>query len=212
MGTLADAETRIREAAIRLVQEPGGGVRVEDYVATLAAATAEAALAAAGFDVEHHDLVPGSLLTYDAVRARLTGDPVTSPAPVGTVWSLLEPLAGRAVPESAFPDAAQLYAQTEHQLISAEPGTVVTTVGADHAPARPPLRQAYELRPAVLETERLFGAAVADRHVVTATALRSAIDQTKSAIDPAIALRLALEVLFGVARLAPMRSDVIATS
>jgi len=212
MGTLADAETRIREAAIRLVQEPGGGVRVEDYVATLAAAAAEAALAAAGFDVEHHDLVPGSVLTYDAVRARLTGDPVTRPAPVGTVWSLLEPLAGGTVAASAFPDAAQLYAQAEDHRGAPQPGEVVTTVGADHAPARPPLGQAYALRPAVLETERLFGAAVTDRHIVTASALTSAIDQTKSAIDPAIALRLALEVLFGVVRLAPMTSDRFATS
>ena len=207
MGTLADAETRIREAAIHLVQEPGGGVRVEDYIATLAAATGEAALAAAGFDVEHHDLAPGSVLDYDAVRGRLTGDPVTSPAPAGTVWSLLEPLSGRAVPASAFPDAQGLYDQTERNLGQAGPWGLGTTVGDDHAPARSPLHQAFLLRASVLETERLFVAAVSDRHLVTASALTSAIDQTRSAIDPAISLRLALEVLFGVARLAPMTSD-----
>ncbi|MDQ2757919.1 MAG: hypothetical protein M3Y71_15430, partial [Actinomycetota bacterium] len=149
---------------------------------------------------------------YDAVRARLTGDPVTSPAPAGTVWSLLEPLAGRVLPASAFPAAQELYDQTERHLGQAGPGSVVTTVGDDHAPARSPLRQALELRPAVLETERLFGASVSDRHIVTASALTSAIDQTKGAIDPAVSLRLALEVLFGVVRLAPMTSDRLATS
>ncbi len=212
MGTLADAETRIREAAIQLVQEPGGGVRVEDYIATLAAAAGEAALAASGFDVEHHDLAPGSVLHDDAARSRLTGDPVTSPAPSGTVWSILEPLVGRAVPPSALPHPQELYDQTERNLGRAGPWGLVTTVGDDHAPARAPLHQALLLRPSVLETERLFVAAVSDRHIVTASALTSAIDQTKGAIDPAISLRLALEVLFGVARLAPMTSDRTVTA
>jgi len=207
MGTLADAETRIREAAIQLVQEPGGGVRVEDYIATVAAATGEAALAAAGFDVQHHDLPAGSVLHYDAVRDRLTGDPVMSPAPAGTVWSILEPLVGRVVSSTALPDAQELYDQTDRNLGQAGPWRLVTTVGDDHAPARAPLHQAFLLRAAVLETERLFAAAVSERHIVTASALTSAIDQTKSAIDPAVSLRLALEVLFGVARLAPMTSD-----
>lgn len=207
MGTLADAETRIREAAIQLVQEPGGGVRVEDYIATLAAAAGEAALAASGFDVEHHDLTPGSALLHAPVTALLTGDPVGSPAPAGTVWALLQPLAGRVVPAADYPEPDELHARTAAQAGHAGWGEVITSVGADHAPARPPLRQAFDLRPAVLETERAFGAAVTDRHVVTTTALASAIEQTKGAIDPSVSLRLALEVLFGTAAMAPLTAE-----
>lgn len=209
MGTLADAESAIRDAALKLVAEPDGRTRVEDYLATLAAATGEAALAAAGFDVEHHTLTPGSGLFYDAVNGRLTGDPATTPAPVGTVWSVLEPLRDAVVPAAAFPSADELYAQTATHVGAAGWGEVTTTVGDDHRPTLPPLRSAFELRPAVLGVERDFGAAVTDRHIVTASALAAAIAQTKDAMDPALALRLSLEVLFGMAKMAPMTQTAL---
>ena len=213
MGTLAEAETAIREAAISLVQEPGGGVRVEDYLATLAAATGEAALAASGFDVEHHALAPGSALFHDPVNARLTGDPVTTPAPAGTVWSMLEPLVAKGVlPAHALPDPTATYRHVAESVGRAPWGEVSTTVGDDHRPLRPPLRSAFELRPAVLGVEQSFNASVTDRHVVTASALASAIEQTKDAIDPALAVRLAVEILFGMAKMAPMTAAALASA
>lgn len=207
MGTLADAESRIRQAALRLVQEPDGRVRVEDYLTTLAAATGEAALAASGYDVEHHDLTPGSALFHDPVNARLTGDPVRLPAPAGTVWSILAGLQDRVVPASAYPSPEDLYGRVAGGVGGQGWGEVPLTVGPDHAPSQPPLRRAFELRPAVLETERSFNAPVTDRHVVTASALAAAIEQTKDAIDPEVALRLSLEVVFGMAKMAPMTAS-----
>lgn len=213
MGTLADAESRIRQAALRLVQEPDGRVRVEDYLTTLAAATGEAALAASGFDVEHHDLPPGAALTHDAVRGRLgtdaTGpqDGSPAPAPAGTVWSILSGLRDRVVPAAAFPSTEDLQRGLGSTAEAPGWGEVPLTVGADHAPSQPPLRRAFELRPAVLQTEREFNAPVTDRHVVTASALASAIEQTKDAIDPQVALRLSLEVLVGMTRMAPMTAS-----
>lgn len=210
MGTLADAESRIRQAALRLVQEPDGRVRVEDYLTVLAAATGEAALAASGFDVEHHNLTPGSPLSHGPVASRLGLDPAdgvgsgSGTTPAGTVWSILSGLRERVVAPSAFPSPDEL----RRGLGSAEGtpgwGEVPLTVGADHAPSQPPLRRAFEVRPAVLDTERSFNAPVTDRHVVTASALAAAIEQTKDAIDPQVAVRLALEVVLGTTRMAPM--------
>lgn len=225
MGTLADAESRIRQAALRLVQEPDGRVRVEDYLTTLAAATGEAALAASGFDVEHHDLVPGTALAHDAVRGRLGIDPTgvqhgaavqdagarDEVVPEGTVWSILSGLKDRVVPASAFPSVADLRRGADPDGAPGW-GEVPLTVGADHAPTQPPLRRAFELRPAVLRTEREFNAPVTDRHVVTASALASAIEQTKDAIDPQVALRLALEVVLGMTRMAPMTASRFAAA
>ena len=79
----------IREAAIAFVQADGG-VRVEDYLTCLGALTGEAALAAAGFDVEGHDLTPGSPLLYEPVNQVLSGDQATvAGSPPGSVVGVL---------------------------------------------------------------------------------------------------------------------------
>ncbi|MEP6798436.1 MAG: hypothetical protein ABI890_09820, partial [Lapillicoccus sp.] len=129
MGSLADAESAVRAAALTLVQTPEGRVRVEDYLTVLAAATGEAALAAAGFDVAGHDLPPGSALFFDPVNAVLTGDPVTRPAAAGTVWALIEPLGGSLAPADALPEPTALYRFVVDHLGEAEWGRVTTSVG-----------------------------------------------------------------------------------
>lgn len=211
MGTLDDAQSAVRTAALTLVQTADGRVRVEDYLTVLAAAAGEAALAAAGFDIEGHDLTPGSGLFFDPVNAVLTGDPITRPAGPGTVWSLVEPLGGTLVPAAELPDPAALYRFVVEHLGQADWGRVSTTVGADHAPTVLPLQAAYDLRPGVLEVERRFGAPVQDRHIVTTAALTAALEQTRTAIDVPLALRLGVEVLFGMAKMAPMTARAMAT-
>ena len=56
----------------------------------------------------------------------------------------------------------------------------------------------------MLRLERAAGAGPTRRHVLVTTALVQAIEQTKGSIDPAIGPRLACEVLFGMAKMAPM--------
>ena len=212
MGTLDDAQSVVRTAALGLVQGPDGRVRVEDYLTVLAAAAGEASLAAAGFDVEGHDLTPGSGLFFDPVNALLTGDPITRPAAPGTVWSLIEPLGSSLTPAAALPDPAAVYRFVVEHLGQADWGRVSTSVGPEHEPTVMPLRAAYDLRPHVLEIERQFGAPVEDRHVVTTAALTAALEQTREAIDVPVALRLSVEVLFGMAKMAPMTARAMATA
>ena len=212
MGTLDDAQSAVRIAALGLVQTPDGRVRVEDYLTVLAAAAGEASLAAAGFDVEGHDLAPGSGLFFDPVNAVLTGDPLTRPAAPGTVWSLIEPLGGSLAPAAVLPDPAALYRFVVEHLGQADWGRVSTSVGPDHEPTVLPLRAAYDLRPGVLEVEQRFGAPVQDRHIVTTAALIAALEQTRAAIDVPVALRLAVEILFGMAKMAPMTARAMITS
>lgn len=76
MTNLAGRAGKVRDAALAIVQTPDGGVRVEDYLTAQAAAVGEAALGAAGFDVVHPTLVPGSAVFFDAVNEVLTGDPL----------------------------------------------------------------------------------------------------------------------------------------
>lgn len=191
---------RIRDAALRSVRASDRGVRVEDYLTSLAAATGEAALAAAGFPVTTHDLPAGSPVFVEAVNAVLTGDPLppSGLAPPGTVWSVLH---AAGLP---LPDPGELYRQHAATVGSAGWGFVATTVPEANRPRVMPLRAAYELRPTVLDVERAAAATPAQRHLVTATALVQAVAQTAQAIAVPVGVRLACEVLVAMAKTAPM--------
>lgn len=198
MTDLETTAAELRDVALSMVQDERG-VRVEDYLTTIAAAAGEAALAAAGFDVEGHELTPGSGLFFAAVNAVLTGDPMPADGPpAGTVWAVL---AGTGAP---LPDPEQLYRHVASTVGQAEWGSVATTVPEDNRPWVLPLRQAYELRPHVLRLERAAGTPRTQRHVLVTTALAQAMTQTAGAIDAGIGARLACEVLFGMAKMTPM--------
>ena len=196
MGDLGDAPDRLRDGALALVQDERG-VRVEDYLASLAAATGEAALATAGFDVVGHDLTPGAPLFYEPVNHVLTGD-VLEDVPAGSLYGILQGLV------DGPPTPKELYEHVASNVGAAEWGHVTLTLGADHQPWILPLRAAFELRPTVLALESDRGLAVSDRAALAATALRAAIEQVGDAIDRSLAVRLALEVTFGMAKMTPM--------
>jgi hypothetical protein len=203
------AAVRIRDAALAMVQTADGRVRVEDYLTALAAAAGEAALAAAGFDVENHPLTPGSALFFEPVNAVLTGDPIPAGgAPAGTVWSILLPLA--AAIGAPLPDPESLYRHVASTIGDADWGYVATTLPAASQPTVMPLRAAYELRAGIIAAEQAAGGAVEGRHVLVTTALVQAIEQTSAAIDAPTAVRLSCEVLFGMAKTAPMTAAAFA--
>jgi hypothetical protein len=196
MAELETAEAALRDAAIALVQDEHG-VRVEDYLTTLAAATGEGALAAAGFDVAGHDLTPGSGLFFEPVNMLLTGDTVDD-VPPASVYGILQDLV--ATP----PTPTELYELVARSVGSAEWGKVTVTVPEGNQPWVLPIRSAYELRAIIVRLEADHGLVVAERHTLAATALREAIVQVREAIDRSVAVRLALEVTFGMAKMAPM--------
>ena len=204
MADLAGAEAALREAAIALVQNEQG-VRVEDYLATLAAAAGEGALAAAGFDVAGHDLPPGSPLFFEPVNAILTGDTVAD-VPADSVYGILRDL----TPEPPTP--TELYEQVARSVGGADWGKVNATVPDDNQPWVLPLKSAYELRSVIIGLEADQGLVLAARHTLTATALREAIVQVGEAIDRSIAVRLALEVTFAMAKTAPMTDAAFAAA
>src|SRR4051794_22365740 len=155
MADVSALAEQLRDVALQMVQNERG-VRVEDYLTTLAAAAGEAALAAAGFDVEGHTLPPGSGLFFEPVNAVLTGDPLPpGGAAPGTVWAVL---VAAGLP---LPTPESLYRHVAATMASVEWGSVATTVPDENLPSVLPLRQAYELRAHVLAAEHATGAAVA---------------------------------------------------
>jgi hypothetical protein len=190
------------------VQEPSTGrVRVEDYLTVLGAMTGEAAVLASGvIDLETTDLPPGSPVFGDPMNQVLTGDTanLASVPPESVVGILVAELVPSTFALEAMPPLEQLYANVAAGVRSVEWGNVPLSVPADNAPSVLPIQVAFELRPAVDAAVLATQLDASRRHVLPTLALAEGLRQVQAAIDPAIAVRLALEVVFGMAKMAPM--------
>ena len=204
------AAQKIIDAALARVADPPGTarVRVEDYLTAVAAVTGEGAIVAAGIDIESPDMPPGSPLFGDQINQVLTGDTtefanVRADSIVGILVASLVP---NVVALDDFGSLEDLFRSVaEHEADQdREWGNVYTSVGVDHAPTIPPIRLAFELRPIVEAACLESGIAPAQRHQPCALGLAGALDQVKGAIDVKLGLKLALEVVFGMAKMAPM--------
>jgi hypothetical protein len=213
----AQAEEALRAAALHLVQDEHG-TRVEDYLATLAAATGEAAVVAAGlFDIENNEMTPGSGVFGEQINQRLTGDGLNvATVPSGTVVGVLrDRLVPAVAPLAAFGTIEGRYRFVAEQAGHSEWGRVALTVDGDHAPWVLPIRMAFELRRTVVAVESALadgrgGAPWARRDLLCAGALAAAIEETAGVLHPAIGVPLALDVVFGMAKLVPMSQAAFA--
>jgi hypothetical protein len=204
MTALEESVAAIDAAAMAQVRHERG-MRVEDYVSALAAATGEAALVDAElFDIETTDLTPGRPVFGDATNHVLTGDvTVLADAPPDSVAGLLrDRLVPKVVPADAFGPLDRLYELVASGVGTTAWGEVALTVPAANRPNIQPLRLAFEMRPAV--EAAVTGLDFTGRHVPCALALGQAIERTRDAIDVRVALTLALEVVFGMAKVVPM--------
>jgi hypothetical protein len=197
----------LAEQALGYVQDEAGRVRVEDYIAVLAALTGEAALISAKlFDLEAAAFAPGSAIFGDAINDILTGD-TDDPAkvPEASVLGILaRELLPAVAPAECFADPGAIYKHIAATVGSTEWGCVATTVGDDHAPGVMPIRAAFELREAVDEVQSKAGLPTELRYVPCALALAAGIGQVREALDVRVTVRLALEIVFGMAKMAPM--------
>jgi len=189
------------------------GVRVEDYLTVLAALTGEAVVVDAGlFDIEHNDMTPGAPVFGDELNVLLSDDStdIAGAGPNSVVGVVRDQLVPAVLGPEGFPSPQDLYRLVAGSAGQQPWGTVATSVPADHRPVVLPIQVAFELRPAVstgMETlVGELGAACPSRHVLCALTLASAIAQTVDALDPIIGLRLALEVVFGMAKMVPISS------
>jgi hypothetical protein len=207
----AQAEQALRAAALDVVQDDHGA-RVEDYLCTLAAATGEAAVVASGvFDIEDNEMAPGSGVIGEAINHRLTGDGLNvATVPAATVVGVLrEWLVPSVAPLTAFGTLEGRYRFVAQSLGHSEWGWVAVTVAAAHAPWVMPIRAAFEMRPAVVAVESALadgggGVPWARRDLLCATALAAGIEETAGVLDPSVGLPLALDVVFGMAKMVPM--------
>jgi len=201
------AAKRLANDALAYVQDPAGRVRVEDYVTVLAALAGEAALLSAGlFDLETAGVTPGSAVFGNAINDILTGD-TEDPAAVpeaSVLGILIRELVPSVAPAECFASPGDIYKHVAASVNAAEWGCVTTTVGDEHEPTVMPIRATFELRAAVNEAQSKAGLPPKLRYVPCALGLAIGIKQVQAALDIRVTVRLALEVVFGMAKMTPM--------
>jgi hypothetical protein len=210
-----ESEARLRAVAqelagvaLGMVKEPETGrVRVEDYLTVLAAASGEAVLAASGIiDIESNTMNPGSVILGAPINMLLSGDVGSYAAvPADSVLGvLLVRLVPEFVPLEAFGSLETLFKGTMDRIEKAPWGFIATSLPEEHQSTIMPLKAAFDLRDVVSAAQDMVDLPIERRYLLCVYSLAFALEQTRSAIEPDIAVTLSLEVLFAMAKRVPV--------
>lgn len=186
------------------------GVRVEDAVSGSATIVGERCIDLAGeYPLRDHEFVPGSRVFSDRVNEILCGCGAKDgwdALPGDSVFGLLrDGLDGQAYPPHLFPPLTELIAGYASRIgEESDWGRVPLSVPEDHHPLVLPLEFGFVSRDRVDRILRkLNGDKRACLTIATST-LVEILNSVAEAIDPAIALTLALETANGMAKTAPL--------
>ena len=208
------AAVALAEKALRYAQTDGG-VRVEDYLAVLASMVGEAALAASGvIDINAHEFPPGAGLYADPINVVLSGDATElDDVPADSVLGIFaEELLPNLVDPEAIGTIASLYEHVAAHQGSVPWGHAAIRVTEEHAPFVMPIQAAFEMREAVDEVCRTHGVPLAKRHVPCTLALCMGIHQVGASFDLDVAAVLSLDIVFTMAKMAPMTAQALETA
>ena len=189
-----------------------GRIRVEDLLSAAAAVTGETAIRATGeFDPENHDFAPGQAVMSDAINQRLAGNGLDwSQVPPGSLFGLIRQAALTAgYSADDFPATKAVFEVyvagigrgDDPQAIWGRPALSIPAI---NQPREMPLRYAYELRERMRVFFKAHDVAVGDQPALCAQALGVILGHVRAAIDPGVAIRLVLETLNGMSKMAPM--------
>jgi hypothetical protein len=186
------------------------GVRAEDAICALATIVGERCIDAAGeYDPRAHTFTPGARVFSDRVNQLIAGDVLSDElgalSPASIVGLLRDRLAGRSYERAHFPAMTAVLRSFAARAGKKEDwGTVPLSVPPEHQPRLIPLRVAFETRPAV--DKLVAGLGPDKRRALRAAALALAqlLEMVCQAVDPKVALLLALETINGVSKTAPM--------
>jgi len=211
-ATVADALVALFEAR---AAAGDGRIRVEDLLSAASAACGEACIAAAGeLDVERHAFTPGAVVMSDRINGILAADTTDWSGGGESVFGIIRAGAlahGYAARE--FPALEDVFRGFAAGVAAKEAGPawgfVPLSVPPGNQPRIQPLRDAYEVRPAVRALFAGHGVPVAEWPGVCALALASELGRVAGAIDHGIAVRLVLETVNGMAKTAPMTDQAM---
>jgi hypothetical protein len=199
-------------ATVEAAVTDGGRIRVEDLLSAAAAVCGEACIAAAGeFDPDDHEYAPGSAVLSDRVNQILCADARDWDQAGTSVFGIIRAgaLANGYRPEDVPPIGEPIRRYVD-SLGSADGdpqarwGRVALSVPEANHPRIQPLRHAFELRPAVTAVLTDLQVDRAEWPSACAAALVIELARVRQAIEPGVAIRIVLETVNGMAKMAPM--------
>lgn len=207
---MGDVVARLGSLLEAYATDPDGRIRVEDLLSAGAAACGEACMAATGeVAVDSHAFTPGAPIFSDAVNDLLVANASDWGAAGGSVFDVIRSGAlAQGYAPADFPPITEPIAHYAATLGQGDPeatwGRVRLSVPADNEPRTRPLQAAFELRPIVGAALKAQGIAAPEWPRVLAMALARELGRVRPAIDPGIAVRIVLETVNGMAKMAPM--------
>lgn len=188
----------------------GDRVRVEDFISAAAAVVGERCMeAAADFDPRDHTFVVGARVFSTRVNELFCGDASDlNDVPSDTIVGRLRDLVvGNGFEVAHFPQLQSVFETLPSKINGPEDvfGFAPLSVPEEHRPFNPPLQVEFETRDAIDQILRRGGLKSPDQRLHGATCgLARVLIMVSDAIDPRLALQLALETVNGMAKTAPM--------
>ena len=194
----------------------GGRVRAEDLITVAASIVGESCIAATGnFDPRKHEFTPGARAFSDKANELFCGD--APAATIDTIQSasivglLRDKLLAGGYRKSDFPPLKGIF---EHFAANigkpSDWGKVPLAVPDQNQPVVLPLRAAYEARPLVDRAFQPLGT-TEDRLKAAVFTLVEVLIAVRRVIDRQTAVLLALQVINGMAKTAPMTDAAMRT-
>jgi hypothetical protein len=209
-ATELEMRVRLVEMVMNRLADRSNRIRAEDAICAAAAIVGERCIDAAGdFPLRDHNLAPGTRVFSNRVNELLCGDnPETEvdALPPQSVYGILKTgLNTDVYTLERFPTLVSVFSGYAAGVGKDDIwGKVPVTVLPRNHPAIIPLQFAFETREKVdsilrpIVADKLRGLGVATK------SLASLLNQMTKAIEPDVALRLAFEIVNGMAKTAPM--------
>lgn len=192
-------------------------IRCEDAICGAATIVGERCIDAAGdYPLRDHEFAPGARVFSDKVNQLLCGDQADvglDQLPADSVYGRLRASLADAYQAQHFPTLHSVFSGFAAGVgMPQDWGKVPVTVVPAYQPSLVPLRFGFETRDAV---DAILTAAAAEKArglAIATQALGSVLNQMTRAIPPDTALRLAFEIVNGMAKTAPMTKKALAAA
>jgi hypothetical protein len=184
------------------LKEEEGLVHAETAVATAAALTGESVLRAARLDLGR--VLPGQAVFSDRVNQLLCGDTVEPTQwPEASVWGLVRDALLQVGVAGDLPPVGEIMGNAAAHVYDGGPWPFLTIPKENH-PQREPLHLAVLFRGPFHDIARTFRLSPELQVACAALACVHLLAATQSVLTPAIGVRLAFEILVGVAKTGPL--------
>lgn len=207
---------RLVQYVIKSLTDKNGRVRAEDSICLAATIVGERCIDAAGdFQLRSHNMVPGSRVFSNKANTWINGDlPSTEwnkfprESILGCLRSKLDP---KMYGADNLPDVVEVFKGFAAGIgKKTDWGKVPLSVPKDNQPFVMPLQVGYESRAFV---DGLFAPISGDKPRclrIATEALGELLNLTSKAFSPKTALLLAIEMINGMAKTAPMTKEALA--